>query len=410
MRKRIFTFLLILEIIIFNPFTLTIISDYLILRSKSSDMAGSIEICPQDYNIEPYDKEWTERYSGSVNGINWKMSDWVNPDYDSSPLGEYDARYKEGSQILIEHSSFTIDFNTDVFFTKESNSLKRHFQMILNYIGADGTNHNNGMDFRGFYFTDNNSNDPNYAKVIMEGHDGESMAKADFSYTKIESTTEQDSTILSWTINFNNYNLSNNVVDDQYYNSHVSMDISIKYIITINSSSFQIKTSWTINFSNWFLNGTTSCYIATTRVYTCSDEADLNNKERMGKFSKGGITTSTFKLEDNFKLTYNDSSSKTKEISSLITQDESQPEYYYFYIWGEGFAANVTKFEYDPLLISYLGTSLFDLSNPLFWIIFVIIPCAIGITIFLIIRKRRLKKKDLEKIDVGEKNSENEKT
>ncbi|MHA1268975.1 MAG: hypothetical protein ACTSPY_04240 [Candidatus Helarchaeota archaeon] len=348
-----------------------------------------------DYYIEPYQKVWNIQYTGGINGITWELADWHNPDFVYGPIEENHCRYANGSRILITNNQFTIDYNTDVFLVNESSEpiLKQHFQIIFVYYGVDNTWHNNGMDFRGFYITTGNNKT---SETVLDDGDGASFVKATFQYTDMNYITTAEYTLLNWNISVSDYKLVNKNNDSSYFGSEIEMSVLIIYQINITSDQIEINTDWFIDFMNWSLiNTPDNLFLSTNRVYTCNDVGDLNNEERIGMFTNGGITTSTFRLENDYTLIYNDSSSKNFNVSSLIENDGTSnglPEnnYWHFILWFEGFGDNVSRLEYDPVITLY--TKNISMNWLFITIVSISIVSAIGVVVIILWKKNWLRK------------------
>ncbi|MHA1267031.1 MAG: hypothetical protein ACTSRS_17465 [Candidatus Helarchaeota archaeon] len=344
-----------------------------------------------DYIEEPYEKVWIIKETGGIADITWELADWYNPNFAMTPPPVEDGvRYANGSRIFITGNGFNIDYNTDVFLvTLNGNAtLKQHFQMIYTYYGADGVWHNSGMDFRGFAITVNSNKT---GQQVMDDGDGASFVKASFQYTTMSYSITENSTLLNWNITVPDYKLENTQVGDQFYGSQVEMSILIVYQILITATDVKINTDWYIDFLNWTLvNTPDTVYLHTGRVYTCSDEGELNNTDRIGVFSNGGIVTSAFRLENDYELTYNDSSSTIKSVTTLIENDgiaNGLPEndYWAFLLWFEGLGENVTHLLYDPIVTLYVSPPPpFDL---IFWLLVTILP-TIAVVTYIFLKKR----------------------
>jgi len=351
-------------------------------------------IFQKDNVVEPYNKVWTIKDSGGVNDITWELADWYNPNFTFGSIEENHYRYANGSRILINGNNFVIDYNTDVFLVNESGrvKLKQHFQIIVVYLAVDENWHNNCMDFRGFDLTVGLNKTSEF--VVSDG-DGESFAKATFQYTNLSYISTNNYTLLNWNVTVPDYKLKNNDSSSQFFNSEVEMSLLILYKINITSEKIEINTDWYIDFLNWTLvNAPNNLVLYTNRVYTCNDIGDLNNEDRIGIFSNGGITTSTFRLENNYTLIYNDTSSVVKNVSSLIENDGTfnglpENEYWHFNLWFEGFSDNISRFEYDPILTLFTkpfteSTNTIKLNGNWWILIISIFSIIFGINIFRI--------------------------
>ncbi len=357
----------------------------------------NFDVYQMNYYIEPYQKVWNIKYSGGINGITWELADWYNPDFVYGPIEENHCRYANGSRILITSNQFTIDYNTDVFLINESESvIKQHFQIIFVYYGVDNTWHNNGMDFRGYYITTGNNKT---SDTVLDDGDGASFVKATFQYTNINYTITTEYTLLNWNVSVSDYKLVEKNNNSPHYGSEIEMSILIVYQVNITSDQVEINTDWYIDFLNWTLiNTPENLFLSTNRVYTCNNVGDLNNEERIGMFTNGGITTSTFRLENDYNLIYNDSSSKDFNVSSLIENDGTSnglPEnnYWHFILWFEGLGDNVSKLEYDPIITLYIK----NMQNmPMNWLFITVlsisITSVIGVVVIVLWKKNWLRK------------------
>ncbi|NHI92895.1 MAG: hypothetical protein EAX96_10370 [Candidatus Lokiarchaeota archaeon] len=307
--------------------------------------------------------------SGEKNSIQWKVEDWYYPK-GLEPLPD-----SEGSSLLngtifsIEGSNFRIIFDTEVSnkTSTQENYTKRSDQIHFQSYGQDDQWHQATLNFRGLWLKINSSVESN--AVLQDDH-GEFLLLANFNYSNMKITEQNDCTIFNWNITYSHYILNNTEGTHPYYGSWINATIYKMFYLNVSEDEVELNTDYFMDIHDLKLENVVSDAIAVQfgHVYICSEYAETNNTERFGNYYSSGIKTSTFILEDNYITHYNDSSSEEKTVNSLIINDatingqEELTDFWHFFIWFNPIGENVTRIDYDPKIKMFIHP--ISSSNP----------------------------------------------
>ncbi|MHA1651112.1 MAG: hypothetical protein ACTSYB_13025, partial [Candidatus Helarchaeota archaeon] len=301
------------------------------------------------------------RESGSVEGIQWSIEDWYYPEGQEPPQDPGAGSVLNGTIIDINGNGFhvTLDSTVSRKISTEENYTKRSDQIHFSFYGQDGQWHTATLNFRGLWIKINASVE---SDAVLQDDHGEKLILADFSYSNMSIIETPDFILFNWNLTYLNYVI--NSTGGAYSGSWINVSIYKAFYLNVSADEVELNIDYYIDINGLKLMNVPSGEIAIqfAHVYICSEYAETNNTERIGNYYSGGIKTSSFKLEDNYTLHYNDSSSEGRSVSSFIINDNTingipgLSDFWHFFIWFDPIGENATRIDYDPRIKMFINT------------------------------------------------------
>ncbi len=301
------------------------------------------------------------RESGSVEGIQWSIEDWYYPEGQEPPQDPGAGSVLNGTIIDINGNGFhvTLDSTVSRKISTEENYTKRSDQIHFSFYGQDGQWHTATLNFRGLWIKINASVE---SDAVLQDDHGEKLILADFSCSNMSIIETPNFIIFNWNLTYLNYVI--NSTGGAYFGSWINVSIYKAFYLNVSVDEVELNIDYYIDINGLKLMNVPSGEIAIqfAHVYICSEYAETNNTERIGNYYSGGIKTSSFKLEDNYTLHYNDSSSERRSVSSFIINDNTingipgLSDFWHFCIWFDPIGENATRIDYDPRIKMFINT------------------------------------------------------